>query len=162
MGCLKLKSNDFAFVSATSADAEPANPFGNEGAHSDFPKGKMNYEYSPFGKMISKSGSKADDMTFRFSGYVYDTETDLVYYGYRYYDANMGRWINRDPIGEQGGVNLYAMVSNNPIRRWDGLGLKASCKCCCVEDVGAFIISGLEGNEWRDDIEIDVTQKIIT
>jgi len=123
MGCLKLKSEGFAFVSATSADAEPANPFGNEGAHSDFPQGKMNYDYSPFGKMISKSGTKADDMTFRLAGYVYDTETDLVYYGYRYYDANTGRWLSRDPIGERGGMNLYRFINNAPIIWIDRLGL---------------------------------------
>ena len=81
------------------------------------------YEYSPFGKLIAKSGSMADDFNFKFSSYFTDDESGLVYYGYRYYDADMGRWINRDPIGESGGVNLYAMCGNNSINVVDRLGM---------------------------------------
>lgn len=44
-------------------------------------------------------------------------------YGYRYYDPVTGRWPSRDPIGEPGGINLYAMVGNDAIRSWDYLGL---------------------------------------
>ena len=43
--------------------------------------------------------------------------------GQRFYSPNLGRFINRDPIEEQGGINLYAFVANNPINRWDYLGL---------------------------------------
>ncbi|HCE43884.1 MAG TPA: hypothetical protein DET40_10085 [Lentisphaeria bacterium] len=42
------------------------------------------------------------------------------------YDPNTGRFLNRDPIGENGGVNLYAFCSNNPISKVDWLGLWAS------------------------------------
>jgi RHS repeat-associated protein len=41
------------------------------------------------------------------------------YYGYRYYDPVTGRWPSRDPIGEQGGVNLYGMVGNDAVGRFD-------------------------------------------
>jgi hypothetical protein len=43
--------------------------------------------------------------------------------GQRYYSPSLGRFINRDPIEEQGGINLYAFVRNNAINRWDYLGL---------------------------------------
>ncbi|MDX1681122.1 MAG: RHS repeat-associated core domain-containing protein, partial [Akkermansiaceae bacterium] len=49
--------------------------------------------------------------------------TGLYYYGYRYYDPNAGRWINRDPIEEEGGLNLYAFVSNDGVNAWDLLGM---------------------------------------
>ena len=42
--------------------------------------------------------------------------------GYRFYDPQLGRWINRDPIGEKGGLNLYSFVRNEPISSWDLLG----------------------------------------
>lgn len=44
-------------------------------------------------------------------------------YGYRYYDPVTGRWPSRDPIGENGGINLYGMVGNDAVGRWDYLGL---------------------------------------
>jgi RHS repeat-associated protein len=49
--------------------------------------------------------------------------TALYYYGYRFYDPEMGRWVSRDPIGETGGVNLYGFVGNLPSNRSDVLGL---------------------------------------
>jgi integrase/recombinase XerD len=47
----------------------------------------------------------------------------LVYYGYRFYDPNTGRWPSRDPIGEEGGLNLYGFVGNNSISWVDAFGL---------------------------------------
>ncbi len=49
------------------------------------------------------------------------------YYGFRYYSPELGRWLNRDPIGERGGVNLYGFVNNDGINLTDILGLK-KCK----------------------------------
>jgi RHS repeat-associated protein len=47
----------------------------------------------------------------------------LVYYGYRYYDPDTGRWPSRDPIGEQGGINPYGFVGNDGANRVEYLGL---------------------------------------
>ncbi len=52
------------------------------------------------------------------------TVSGMFYYGYRYYSPGMGRWLNRDPIGERGGLNLYGFVGNDPVNRWDYLGLE--------------------------------------
>ena len=60
---------------------------------------------------------------FRFSTKYQDDETDLLYYGYRYYNASTGRWSSRDRLKERGGPNLYAFVGDNPITRVDRLGL---------------------------------------
>jgi RHS repeat-associated protein len=49
-----------------------------------------------------------------FSTKRYDAQTGLVYYGYRFYAPDMGKWLNRDPLGEAEGRNLYAFVLNNP------------------------------------------------
>lgn len=50
--------------------------------------------------------------------------TGVSYYGYRYYDPVADRWPPKDPIGEQGGVNLYGFVRNDGLNRLDLLGLK--------------------------------------
>ncbi len=52
-----------------------------------------------------------------------DSESGLYYYGYRWYSPELGRWINRDPLEEQGGVNLYGFVGNNGINSIDLLGM---------------------------------------
>jgi RHS repeat-associated protein len=52
----------------------------------------------------------------------YDTK-QVFYYGFRYYDAETGRWPNRDPIEESGGYNLYAFVRNDGLNQFDVLGL---------------------------------------
>ena len=97
------------------------------------------YEYSPFGKVLVANGSYASINPFRFSSEYHDDESGLVYYNYRYYSPELGRWMSRDPIGEQGGYNLYGMVVNNLIYYYDKLGLKCCKKiyydekksCCC-------------------------------
>jgi RHS repeat-associated protein len=48
--------------------------------------------------------------------------TGLVYMTHRYYDPKVGRFVNRDPIGYHGGVNVYAYAGNNPITRGDPSG----------------------------------------
>jgi uncharacterized protein RhaS with RHS repeats len=50
-------------------------------------------------------------------------DSGFNYYGYRFYDPSAGRWLNRDPIAERGGLNLYGMVGNDGVGRWDWLGL---------------------------------------
>jgi hypothetical protein len=50
-------------------------------------------------------------------------ETGLVYYGLRYYSPTLGRFINKDPIEEQGGLNLYGFCANNGVNCWDYLGM---------------------------------------
>ncbi|BCX47296.1 hypothetical protein HAHE_12040 [Haloferula helveola] len=47
----------------------------------------------------------------------------LFYYGFRYYHPELGRWISRDPIEEEGGVSLYGFVGNDGLNGWDLLGL---------------------------------------
>ena len=80
------------------------------------------YEYDAFGNTLRATGTYASSNPFRFSTKYTDAETNLVYYGLRYYSPTLGRFINKDPIEEQGGLNLYAFCGNNGINRWDLLG----------------------------------------
>lgn len=80
------------------------------------------YEYDPFGNSTFSIGPKAEANPYRFSTKYFDSEIELYYYGYRYYSSEVGRWLTRDPLGEKGGINLYNMVANNPIDKWDFLG----------------------------------------
>lgn len=60
----------------------------------------------------------------RYSGKERDA-TGLYYYGYRYYQPWVGRWLSADPAGTVDGLNLYRMVRNNPIALKDNNGLNA-------------------------------------
>ena len=80
------------------------------------------YEFSPYGELLRATGPLATANPFRWSTKFWDEESGLVYYGYRYYDPDQGRWLGRDPIAEEGGLNLYAFVANNPHSAVDPLG----------------------------------------
>jgi RHS repeat-associated protein len=68
----------------------------------------------------------------RFQGQYFDVETGLHYNRYRYYDPQVGRFIGKDPIGLEGGFNIYAYAPN-PVEWIDPYGLmaKATCPICC-------------------------------
>ncbi len=55
------------------------------------------YEYGPFGQVIAKT--ETVENPYQYNTKYFDEETNLLYYGYRFYDDKDGRWINRDPIG---------------------------------------------------------------
>ena len=108
--------------SASCAAAYDGN--GNVTALVDTATGTLggDFEYGPFGELLKASGPAVSVSPFRFSTKFTDAETDLVYYGYRYYNPAIGRWLSRDPIEEDGGLNLYGMVDNDPISYFDDLG----------------------------------------
>jgi RHS repeat-associated protein len=79
------------------------------------------YSYDPFGKIVDSQNGTL--FTYNFSTKPLDLSTGLYYYGYRFYDPNTGRWLNRDPIEESGELNLYGFLGNDALDSWDILGL---------------------------------------
>jgi RHS repeat-associated protein len=75
------------------------------------------------------TGAWANTNVWRFSTKPFDVASGLYYYGYRFYNSNLGRWQNRDPIEEQGGWNLYAFLMNDCINDFDYLGNLNLQKC---------------------------------
>src|SRR5207248_180990 len=58
-----------------------------------------------------------------FSSKEIHVNSGMYYYLYRFYDPNFQRWINQDPIGEEGGINLYGFIGNDSLDGVDPLGL---------------------------------------
>ncbi|MCG8291309.1 RHS repeat domain-containing protein [Pseudomonas entomophila] len=82
-------------------------------------------EYYPYGETalwIAHNAVEAEYKTVRYSGKERDA-TGLYYYGHRYYQPWLGRWLSADPAGAVGGFNLYQMVESNPVTFKDILGL---------------------------------------
>jgi len=83
---------------------------------------RASFEYSAFGETLRASGDMASAVLFRFSTKTTDLEDGFLYYGFRYYNPMLGRFMGRDPIREKGGLHLYAFVANNGVNHWDVLG----------------------------------------
>ncbi len=81
-------------------------------------------DYKPFGEVAVTTGDVRNN--FRFPGQYFDAETGLHYNWHRYYDPDTGRYLTPDPIGLDGGINLFIYVRNNPINFKDLFGLKLS------------------------------------
>jgi RHS repeat-associated protein len=72
-------------------------------------------DYDSFGNVISDS-NEGFEIPFGFAGGLKDSDTQLLRFGYRDYDPQIGRWTARDPIGFAGGdTNLYGYVASDPV-----------------------------------------------
>ena len=80
------------------------------------------YVYDPYGNVVETFGNLAEAFSFGFSTKYHDPETGMVGYQRRFYRPDLGRWLNRDPVEEEGGENLYAFCGNAPILYVDILG----------------------------------------
>jgi RHS repeat-associated protein len=79
------------------------------------------FAYDPYGNKTTVSGTVKSDIGY--AGYFSHAASGLDFTMYRAYDPTHARWLNRDPIAEAGGVNLYAYVGGNPMEFLDPWGL---------------------------------------
>ncbi len=82
---------------------------------------QVQYTFDPFGRATKTQGSQSAD--YQYAGYYLHPISNLNWTRTRAYSGLLGRWINRDPITEAGGVNLYSYAYNNPISLSDPSGL---------------------------------------
>jgi RHS repeat-associated protein len=94
------------------------------------------YDYDAYGNLLDSSGAYASQNPWRFSTKYYDDGSGLYYYGFRFYSPGLGKWINRDPIAENGGLNLYLALANTPNNCVDPYGRYV------VLDDGIVIVAG--------------------
>jgi len=81
------------------------------------------YTYDPFGVLLSQNLYNGfTGQPYQFSTKYYYTGLDLNYFGYRFDNSMIGRWITRDPKGEAGGINLYQEMANSAINNVDAFG----------------------------------------
>jgi RHS repeat-associated protein len=79
------------------------------------------YDYDAFGNLLTAQ-STSDTNRYAFSTKEFDSRAGLYYFGGRYYDPEVGRWLTTDPLGFEDGMNLYAYVNNNPLNLIDAHG----------------------------------------
>jgi RHS repeat-associated protein len=100
------------------------------------------YDYDPYGRRTKLSGSL--DADFGFTGHYYHQPSGLNLALFRAYDADLGRWISRDPIGELGGLHLYDYVRNDPINYIDRDGRNPILVGLIIVGVGLLALSAYE------------------
>ena len=92
------------------------------------------YTYTPFGEVTAEG---AVSQPLQWSSEIHDPELALIYYNYRYYNPQDGRWTRRDPAGIEGGMNLYKYVENSPTNLSDYIGklvsIKTSRSTCSIK-----------------------------
>jgi len=81
------------------------------------------YLYDAFGHTLAAVGPLAEANFYRFSSKEFHLTSGLVYYLYRYYEPQLQRWVNRDPILENGGINLHRFCGNAATTGIDLFGL---------------------------------------
>ena len=82
------------------------------------------YDYDAFGNATVADGGLSESLHFRHATKYHDPETGFMYYGGRYYAPALGRWLTRDPLEEEGGLNLYGFCGNKGLNAVDPFGLK--------------------------------------
>lgn len=78
-------------------------------------------EYLPFGELFNEEGSETNEL--RFPGQYHDRETDRYYNWHRYYDPELGRYMQSDPLYTLGGRDWYSYAEDNPLGFIDPFGL---------------------------------------
>lgn len=120
-----------------------SDPIGSVRAVVDLTTGAVvqRYEYSPFGE-IERAEETRNVVPFRFAGGLHDELTGLTRFGARDYDARLGRWTAKDPIGFAGGdSNLYGYVANDPVNYFDPSGLVAETAADGAAVIGSCFVA---------------------
>ncbi|HRE84293.1 MAG TPA: RHS repeat-associated core domain-containing protein [Opitutaceae bacterium] len=108
-------------------------------------------EYTANGEIaLDWNSASAPTTTIGYGSLYRDAESGMSYHHHRYYHAKLGKFISRDPIGVQGGLNLYGYVRNNFVNSWDMLGLFGIEICNYWEEVEHLPGYGIKVNSKKE------------
>ncbi len=79
-------------------------------------------DFDPYGRMTLTDGTNNTASDMSYTGHYRHSKSGMYLTMYRAYSPELARWLSRDPIGEVGGINLYAYVANNPVNYFDPMG----------------------------------------
>ncbi|WP_255534314.1 RHS repeat-associated core domain-containing protein [Thiohalobacter sp. COW1] len=103
------------------------------------------YSYRPYGRVVERSETMDQPFTYVGQYGVMEEAAGLYYMRARYYDAEVGRFISEDPIGFEGGLNLYAYVGGNPINAVDPSGECPWCLGAIIGGISSGIGAAVQG-----------------
>ena len=100
-------------------------------------------QYLPYGQLRAEYGRSAAGGDYGFIGKERDAETGFHYDEARYLAAHLGRFLSVDPLGTDGGMNVYGYVNGNPIRMTDANGLEAAAATLILTGTGGTAAVGV-------------------
>ncbi|MDY5082321.1 MAG: glycohydrolase toxin TNT-related protein [Candidatus Limivicinus sp.] len=104
------------------------------------------YSYNAWGKVLSATGTMAAINPIRYRGYYFDSDSGLYYVASRYYNPEIGRWINADSqLNAKDGIlgyNMFAYCNNNPIKYSDQNGHSIILACIIVGAIVGALAGG--------------------
>lgn len=112
------------------------------------------YTYGPFGESAALTGT-----THGYTGQRYDSETGNYYFKMRYYSQKLGRFLQPDPIGMAGGINLYGYTSNSPLIASDPMGLLPIIP---LDNPGYKFPKSLGAKEANDNVVLTLCERLHT
>ncbi len=127
-----LSTNNQQLTTGTKYRYQYSNHLGSVGLEmndDDDPKIISYEEYHPYGTVAYHAKNSTIETTakrYRYTGMERDSESGLNYHSARYYLSWLGRWLSADPIGVEGGMNIYNYSINNPIKFSDKKGKQPS------------------------------------
>ena len=115
------------------------------------------YSYNAWGKVLSATGTMAAINPIRYRGYYFDSDSGLYYVSSRYYNPEVGRWINADNRFDVGagfaGYNLFAYCANNPVILFDpegGFAVSTLLVCVIAGAIVGGTVGGFIGNYYAN------------
>jgi len=87
------------------------------------------YVYDSYGKLAASTGTVINPL--QYTAREFDLETGIYFYRARYYNQNIGRFLNEDSLRLKAGINFYTYVHNNPVAHKDPSGLSPACNGRC-------------------------------
>jgi RHS repeat-associated protein len=112
---------------------------------------RVRYDYDPYGRLTKTTGDLEAD--FGFTGFYRHQASGPSLTLFRAYDPTLGRWLSRDPIGEQSGINLYGYVANDPVNAIDPLGLW-QFSIYGGSGLGGYLTIGRNSGQWNIGIRV--------